>query len=51
MSVAKTRGISLSGLEGHIIDIEVDVSQGLPGYLLLGLPDAALNEEIGRAHV
>lgn len=48
MSVAKTRGISLSGLEGHIIDIEVDVSQGLPGYQLLGLPDAALNEARDR---
>lgn len=48
MTVATTRGISLSGLEGHIIDIEVDVSQGLPGYQLLGLPDAALNEARDR---
>ena len=48
MSVATTRGIALSGLEGHIIDIEVDVSQGLPGYQLLGLPDAALNEARDR---
>ena len=48
MSVATTHGIALSGLEGHIIDIEVDVSQGLPGYQLLGLPDAALNEARDR---
>jgi magnesium chelatase family protein len=48
MSVATTRGISLTGLEGEIVQIEVDVSKGLPGYQLLGLPDAALNEARDR---
>lgn len=48
MSVATTRGISLTGLEGEVINIEVDVSNGLPGYQLLGLPDAALNEARDR---
>ena len=48
MSVAITRGISLTGLEGEVINIEVDVSHGLPGYQLLGLPDAALNEARDR---
>jgi len=48
MSVAITRGISLTGLEGEVVDIEVDVSQGLPGYQLLGLPDAALHESRDR---
>ena len=48
MSVAITRGISLTGLEGEVVEIEVDVSQGLPGYQLLGLPDAALHEARDR---
>ncbi|MFM8842741.1 MAG: YifB family Mg chelatase-like AAA ATPase [Actinomycetota bacterium] len=48
MSVAVVRGITLNGLEGEVIDIEVDVSHGLPGYQLLGLPDAALNEARDR---
>jgi magnesium chelatase family protein len=48
MSVAITQGISLTGLEGEIVQIEVDVSKGLPGYQLLGLPDAALNEARDR---
>ena len=48
MSVAITRGISLTGLEGEVVDIEVDVSQALPGYQLLGLPDAALHESRDR---
>ena len=48
MSVATTRGISLTGLEGEVINIEVDVSNGLPTYSLLGLPDATLNEARDR---
>jgi len=48
MSVATTQGVSLTGLEGEIVQIEVDVSKGLPGYQLLGLPDAALNESRDR---
>lgn len=44
MTLARLQGISLSGLSGSLIDIEVDVSNGLPSYSLLGLPDATLSE-------
>ena len=44
MTLAKLQGITLSGLSGSLIDIEVDVSNGLPSYSLLGLPDATLSE-------
>ena len=48
MSLAITQGISLAGLRGELVTIEVDVAHGLPGYSLLGLPDAALNESRDR---
>lgn len=48
MSLARTLGISLVGLNGEAIDIEVDISNGLPAYSLLGLPDATLNESRDR---
>ena len=48
MSLALTQGISLVGLRGELVTIEVDVAHGLPGYSLLGLPDAALNESRDR---
>ncbi len=48
MALALTSSISLSGLNGHIIEVEIDISDGLPGYILLGLPDAALNESKDR---
>ena len=48
MTLALTRSISLTGLRGEIVSIEVDVSNGLPSYTLLGLPDAALYESRDR---
>lgn len=48
MAVAKVRTLSLSGLEGYLVEVEVDISDGLPGYTLLGLPDGALTESRDR---
>jgi len=48
MTLAKVKSIALMGLTGHVIEIEVDISEGLPGYTLLGLPDAALSESRER---
>ncbi|HET7473377.1 MAG TPA: YifB family Mg chelatase-like AAA ATPase [Candidatus Limnocylindrales bacterium] len=35
---------TLSGLDGRIIRVEVDVAPGLPGFTIVGLADAALQE-------
>ena len=35
---------TLVGLDGRIIRVEVDVAPGLPGFTIVGLPDAALQE-------
>jgi magnesium chelatase family protein len=48
MALARVRSIALVGITGHVIDVEVDISDGLPGYTLLGLPDAALSESKER---
>jgi magnesium chelatase family protein len=48
MALARVKSIALVGLRGEIVDIEVDISDGLPGYSLLGLPDAALLESRER---
>lgn len=36
------------GLEGQVVTVEVDIAEGLPAYVLLGLPDAALTESRDR---
>ena len=48
MAVFKTQTIALIGLVGELITVEVDISDGLPSFTLLGLPDAALNESRER---
>ena len=48
MAVFKTQTIALIGLVGELITVEVDISDGLPTFTLLGLPDAALNESRER---
>ena len=48
MSLATTKAIALSGLNGEVVTVEVDIADGLPGYTLLGLPDAALSESRDR---
>jgi magnesium chelatase family protein len=48
MTLALTHSVALMGLEGHLVTVEVDIADGLPGYSLLGLPDAALSESRDR---
>ena len=48
MTLGATFGVSLFGLDGNLIHIEVDISDGLPTYSLLGLPDLALSESRDR---
>ena len=45
---AKTYGATTLGIDGRIIDVEVDVSPGLPGFELVGLPDASVKESKER---
>lgn len=42
--VARTHAIALLGLEGTVVDIEADISNQLPGFVLIGLPDLALGQ-------
>jgi magnesium chelatase family protein len=48
MTLASTKAIALSGIKGEMVTVEVDISDGLPGYSLLGLPDTSLNESRDR---
>ncbi len=48
MALARTRSVSLAGVEGHVVDVEAHIGNGLPGFSLVGLPDAALAEARSR---
>ena len=45
---AKTYGSTTLGVDGVIIDVEVDVSNGLPAFDLVGLPDPSVKESRER---
>jgi magnesium chelatase family protein len=48
MSLAKAWSVAMVGLTGHLVEVEADLSQGLPGLTMIGLPDAALAEARDR---
>jgi len=48
MTVGRTKAIALSGLSGHLVDIEADIASGLPALVLIGLPDTSLGESKDR---
>ena len=42
MGLARSWSVSLHGLEGSLVEVEADVSSGLPAFVLIGLPDLSL---------
>jgi len=45
---AKVTSCALVGLDGVIVDVEVDTSRGMPSLIIVGLPDAAVKESSER---
>ncbi len=45
---ANINSCGLIGVNGYTVEIEVDISGGLPNFILVGLPDAAINESRER---
>jgi magnesium chelatase family protein len=48
MGVATARTITLHGASGHLIDVQVDVSQGVVKTAMVGRPDASISEARDR---
>jgi magnesium chelatase family protein len=48
MPLGRTFAVALLGLSGALVEVETDLSSALPGFVLIGLPDAALGEAKDR---
>jgi magnesium chelatase family protein len=48
MTLACSHAVALVGVEGHLVEVEADLAQGLPGLAITGLPDVALSEARDR---
>jgi magnesium chelatase family protein len=46
--LAKVTSCAVVGLDGALVDVEVDISNGQPGFTIVGLPDAAVQESRER---
>jgi magnesium chelatase family protein len=46
--LARTSSVALVGVTGHVVEVEVDIANGLVGMILVGLPDTALREARDR---
>jgi len=46
--LAKVSSASLVGIEAYVVDVEVDISLGLPAFVTVGLPDATVRESKER---
>ena len=46
--LSKIWAASLYGIDAHIITVEVDISQGLPTFSIVGLPDTSVKESRDR---
>jgi magnesium chelatase family protein len=42
--LAKVKSAAAVGLEGAVVEVEVDLSPGLPSFTIVGLPDKAVQE-------
>ena len=42
---------TLEGLQGHIINVETDISRGMPKFSIVGLPDTAVKGIYGKGEI
>ncbi|MBI3742933.1 MAG: ATP-binding protein [Chloroflexi bacterium] len=46
--LAQVKSCAIIGLEGAVVEVEVDISRGLPAFYIVGLPDTAVQESKER---
>jgi magnesium chelatase family protein len=46
--IGRTLSVVLTGVTGHVIDVESHLASSLPAFTLVGLPDTSLNEARDR---
>lgn len=47
---SRVKSVGILGLETYMVDVEVDLSRGLPKFDVVGLPNTAISEAKDRVH-
>jgi magnesium chelatase family protein len=50
MSTSRTWAVALTGVDGHLVEVEADMSNQTPEFRIIGLPDKSLGEAVQRVH-
>ncbi|MEV4854269.1 MULTISPECIES: YifB family Mg chelatase-like AAA ATPase [unclassified Microbacterium] len=50
MSTVRTWAVALTGVDGHLVEVEADLSNQTPDFRIIGLPDKSLGEAVQRVH-
>lgn len=50
MRTARTWAVALTGVDGHLVEVEADLSNQTPDFKIIGLPDKSLGEAVQRVH-
>ena len=48
MTLGRTRSVAVWGIHGRLVEVEADVSPGLPKFIVSGMPDAACKQAPDR---
>jgi magnesium chelatase family protein len=48
MTLARTRSVALVGVRGYPVEVEIDIANGMPSFIMVGLPDTSLREARDR---
>ncbi|PKK96128.1 MAG: hypothetical protein CVV59_00175 [Tenericutes bacterium HGW-Tenericutes-4] len=48
--LSHTKSFGLNGITGYLVEVEIDLNNGLPSYETVGLPDTAVKEGKERVH-
>ncbi len=48
MALARTLAVQLDGLDGHLVSVEADLANGLPGTTVIGMGDTAVQQSRDR---
>jgi len=46
--LSKIKSAAIIGIDAYEVEVEVDISAGLPGFSVVGLPDASVKESKDR---
>lgn len=49
--LSKVKSIALSGLDGNLVEIQTDISNGIPEFDIVGLPDVSVKESKKRINI